>query len=122
MWKGVGISKTRGEFRLQRQYVQRHGVFSVLKVVYCGWFEIERVKEIKNGGGGETEEDGEVNKGWILASREFGVHPVSNGKPLGGFKQWRGGVEELRGWIKETDYSRSKPGGKNSSYRKPGES
>ena len=84
--------------------MQRHGVCSILKVVYCGWFVVERVKEVKKKGGEERERKIEVNKkGWILANKEFGIHPVSNGKPLGGFKPWRGGIDELTGWIKETD-------------------
>lgn len=58
----------------------------------------------KKKGGEERERKIEVNKkGWILANKEFGIHPVSNGKPLGGFKPWRGGIDELTGWIKETD-------------------
>lgn len=61
------LARQGGVFKLEKQHVQRYGVFNVLKVVYCGWFMVDRV-----GGGEKGEERGEnreVSKGRILASQ-----------------------------------------------------
>lgn len=41
------LARQGGVFKLEKQHVQRYGVVNVLKVVYCGWFMVDRVGEVK---------------------------------------------------------------------------